>query len=43
MAYNLIITDRADELIDSCVFYMINKLKNFQAHNLEDYPSKVME
>ena len=31
MAYNLIITDRADELIDSRVFYIINKLKNIQA------------
>ena len=31
MAYNLIITDRADELIDSRVFYIINKLKNTQA------------
>ena len=31
MAYNLVITDRADELIDSCVFYIINKLKNSQA------------
>lgn len=31
MAYNLIITDRADELIDSRVFYVINKLKNTQA------------
>ena len=28
MAYNLVITDRADELIDACVFYIINKLKN---------------
>ena len=31
MTYNLIITDRADELIDSCVFYIINKLKNLRA------------
>ena len=31
MAYNLIIADRADELIDSRVFYIINQLKNSQA------------
>ena len=31
MAYNLVITDRADELIDARVFYIINKLKNTQA------------
>ena len=31
MVYNLIITDRADELIDSRVFYIINKLKNTTA------------
>lgn len=31
MAYNLIITERADELLDSCVNYMIYKLKNRQA------------
>ncbi len=31
MAYNLIITDRADELIDECVNYLINKLKNATA------------
>ena len=28
MAYNLIITDRADELIDDSVYYLIDKLKN---------------
>ncbi|MBQ9199193.1 MAG: type II toxin-antitoxin system RelE/ParE family toxin [Lachnospiraceae bacterium] len=31
MTYNLIITDRADELIDDCVYYIINKLKNPKA------------
>ncbi len=31
MAYKLFITDRADELIDSCVSYLINKLKNPKA------------
>jgi len=31
MAYNLVITDRADELIDSCVNYIINKLKKSPA------------
>lgn len=30
MAYNLITTDRADELIDSCVFYILNRSKNSQ-------------
>ena len=55
MTYNLIISDRADELIDSRVFYIINKLKNPRAagnlldgisevyDRLEDYPSKVQE
>ncbi|MBQ7464792.1 MAG: type II toxin-antitoxin system RelE/ParE family toxin [Lachnospiraceae bacterium] len=28
MAYKLIITDHADELIDSRIYYIINKLKN---------------
>lgn len=28
MAYNLIVTDRADELIDDSVCYLIDKLKN---------------
>lgn len=28
MAYNLIITDRANELIDERIAYIINKLKN---------------
>ena len=31
MAYNLIITDRADELIDERVSYLIMKFKNPQA------------
>ena len=31
MAYNLIVTDRADELIDERVYYLINRLKNSQA------------
>ena len=31
MAYNLIITDRADELIDERVGYLIKKFKNPQA------------
>ncbi len=31
MAYKLFITDRADELIDSCVSYHINKLKSPKA------------
>ena len=31
MAYNLIITDRADELIDERVNYLLNKFKNPQA------------
>ena len=31
MAYRIIITDRADELIDSRVYYIINKLRNPQA------------
>ena len=31
MAYNLIITDRADELIDERVKYLLNKFKNPQA------------
>ena len=31
MAYNLIITDRADELIDERVYYLIRKFKNPQA------------
>ena len=31
MAYNLIISDRADELIDERVYYLINKFKNTQA------------
>ena len=31
MAYNLIITDKADELIDERVNYLIKKFKNPQA------------
>ena len=31
MAYKIIITERADELIDARVYYIINKLKNPQA------------
>lgn len=31
MAYNLIITDRADELIDERVNYLLNKFKSLQA------------
>ena len=31
MVYNLIITERANELLDSCVNYMIYKLLNRQA------------
>ena len=31
MAYNLIITDKADELIDERVNYLIKKFKNLQA------------
>ena len=31
MIYNLVITDRADELIDASVSYIVNKLKNPQA------------
>lgn len=55
MDYKLFITDRAEELIDSAIFYIINNLKNPQAakhlldgissiyNRLEDYPSKVIE
>lgn len=31
MAYRIFITEHADELIDSRVYYIINKLKNPQA------------
>ncbi|MBO4911332.1 MAG: type II toxin-antitoxin system RelE/ParE family toxin [Butyrivibrio sp.] len=31
MAYNIVISERADELIDSCVSYIMNRLKNPQA------------
>ncbi len=31
MAYRLIVTDYADELIDARVFYIYNRLKNFKA------------
>ncbi|MCR5329580.1 MAG: type II toxin-antitoxin system RelE/ParE family toxin [Lachnospiraceae bacterium] len=38
MAYNLIITDRADELIDKLASYLLNKLKNPEAaiHFMDD-------
>ena len=31
MAYNLVVADRADELIDERIYYLINRLKNYQA------------
>lgn len=31
MAYNLIVTDRADELIDERVYYLIHSFKSLQA------------
>ena len=31
MAYNLIITDHADELLDNILYYLIYRLKNEQA------------
>ena len=31
MAYNLITTDEMDELLDNCISYLLNKLKNEQA------------
>lgn len=31
MAYNLVISERADELIDERVYYLINKFENPQA------------
>lgn len=31
MAYDLVITDRAEALIDDCVFYILNKLKSPKA------------
>ena len=31
MGYNLVVTEKADELIDSVIFYIMNKLKNPQA------------
>ncbi len=31
MTYNLVITEKAIELIDSAIFYILNKLKNPQA------------
>lgn len=55
MAYNLIITDKADELIDERVNYLIKKFKNLQAavhlldgisgiyDRMEDYVPKVKE
>lgn len=38
MAYNLIVTDRADELIEDKTVYVVGLF-----HDLEDYPSKVVE
>ncbi len=31
MAYKLIVTERAEELIDGCVNHLVNRLKNRQA------------
>lgn len=31
MVYNLIITERAEQLLDDCVYYLIYKLKSEQA------------
>ncbi len=31
MAYNLVITERAEELLDSIVNYLVRRLKNMQA------------
>lgn len=48
MAYKLIITDRADELIDKLVGYIINKLQNKEAAShlldeLDDIYSRLAE
>ena len=42
MAYNLIITERADELIDRLTVYLLNNLKNpdSAAHFLENWPAE---
>lgn len=31
MVYKLVITERAEELFDECIYYLIDKLKNKQA------------
>lgn len=44
MIYNLIITERADELLDKLVFYLIYQLKNEQAaSHLLDGVSKIYD
>ena len=43
MAYNLIITDRADELIDERVNYLLNKFRNPQAAHLLDGISSIYD
>ncbi len=48
MAYKLIITERADDLIDKLVVYIINKLKNKEAAShlldeLDDIYSRLAE
>ena len=41
MAYRLIVSERADELIDSSIYYIVNKLKNSDAalHLLDEISS----
>ncbi len=38
MAYNLVITDRAEDLVDNCLLYLVKSLNNMQAaqHFLSD-------
>ena len=44
MTYNLIITERADELLDKLVFYLVHQLKNDQAaSHLLDSISKIYD
>ena len=44
MTYNLIITERADELLDKLVFYLVHQLKNDQAaSHLLDGISKIYD
>ena len=44
MTYNLIITERADELLDKLVFYLLYQLKNEQAaSHLLDGVSKIYD